>query len=85
MAVTVGVRELRENLRRFLDRAQAGEEVVVTDRGRPVARIVPNVSNWDRMVAEGRLRPALKPKTPLKKDRPRVRGGIDDILREQRG
>lgn len=36
----VGIRELKARLRTCLERAQAGEEIVVTDRGRPVARIV---------------------------------------------
>lgn len=33
----VGVRELKNQLTHFLRRARQGEEVVVTDRGRPVA------------------------------------------------
>ena len=35
------VREVRDNLRSYLDRAEAGEEIVVMRRGREVARIVP--------------------------------------------
>ena len=31
----VGVRELRENLAEWLDRAAAGEEILVTERGSP--------------------------------------------------
>ncbi len=38
----LGVRALKEGeLSRAIKRASRGEEVVVTDRGRPVARIVP--------------------------------------------
>jgi prevent-host-death family protein len=37
----VGVRELKAKLSEYLGRAAAGEELVVTDRGRPVARLVP--------------------------------------------
>lgn len=33
----VGVRELRNNLSRYLERVRGGEEVIVTDRGSPVA------------------------------------------------
>lgn len=36
-----GVRGLRDNLSRYLDRVRAGEELTVTDRGRVVARLVP--------------------------------------------
>ena len=34
---TVGVRELKNRLTHYLRRAKRGEEVVVTERGRPVA------------------------------------------------
>jgi prevent-host-death family protein len=37
----VGIRELKANLSRYLARVRAGERVVVTDRGIPVARIEP--------------------------------------------
>ncbi|MCJ7672194.1 MAG: type II toxin-antitoxin system prevent-host-death family antitoxin, partial [Acidimicrobiia bacterium] len=33
--VEVGVRDLKNNLSRYLDRVKEGEEVIVTDRGRP--------------------------------------------------
>jgi prevent-host-death family protein len=36
----VAVSELRANLSDYLDRVEAGEEIVVTDRGKPVARMV---------------------------------------------
>lgn len=51
----VGIRELRDNLSRFLDDVQAGRELIVTDRGRPVARIVgtPGESWLDELVAAG--------------------------------
>ena len=35
------VREVRDNLRAYLERAEAGEEIVVLRRGKEVARIVP--------------------------------------------
>ena len=46
MPVTVGVREFRENLRAYLDRVKAGEEVVVTERGRPIARLTLPVPSY---------------------------------------
>ena len=39
MAVEVGVRELRESLSEWLDRAAAGEDVIVTERGKPKVRL----------------------------------------------
>lgn len=41
MAEAVGVRELRQNLSKYLDRVKAGEDLVVTEHGREVARLVP--------------------------------------------
>jgi prevent-host-death family protein len=38
---TVSVSRLKASLSEYLDHASGGEEVLVTDRGRPVARIVP--------------------------------------------
>jgi len=37
MAVTAGVRELKNRLTHYLRLVQAGERVIVTDRNRPVA------------------------------------------------
>lgn len=39
--MAVGIRELKGNLSAYVKRATAGEEIVVTDHGRPVARLVP--------------------------------------------
>ena len=46
----VGIRELRQNLSRYLERVQRGEVLVVTDRGREVARLVPSGASADRYV-----------------------------------
>lgn len=37
----VSVREMKDRLSKYLRRAQAGEDIVITHRGRPVARLVP--------------------------------------------
>jgi prevent-host-death family protein len=39
----VGIAELKAHLSEFLARVQQGEEIVVADRGRPVAHLVPAV------------------------------------------
>ncbi|HEY8740091.1 MAG TPA: type II toxin-antitoxin system prevent-host-death family antitoxin [Candidatus Dormibacteraeota bacterium] len=56
---TVGIRELRQNASALIRRVIAGESIEVTDRGRPVARIVPlgGLDVLDQMVAEGRAGP----------------------------
>jgi antitoxin (DNA-binding transcriptional repressor) of toxin-antitoxin stability system len=60
----VGVRELRQNLSVYLRRVEQGETFEVTDHGRPVARLgqLPEreMSVLDRMIAEGRARPAKR-------------------------
>ena len=38
---TAGVREARQNLSALLDEVKAGREVLITERGRPVAKLVP--------------------------------------------
>ena len=38
---TAGVREARQNLSALLDEVKMGREVVITERGRPVAKLVP--------------------------------------------
>jgi len=38
---TAGVREARQNLSALLDEVKKGREVVITERGRPVAKLVP--------------------------------------------
>jgi prevent-host-death family protein len=65
MRVEVGVRELRENLSEWLDRAAAGEEILVTERGKPKAVLSAAESAWDRMVREGRITPARGNPKPL--------------------
>lgn len=39
---SVGVRELRQNLSRYLDEVKRGESFKVTERGREVARLTPS-------------------------------------------
>jgi prevent-host-death family protein len=65
VSVTVGVRKFRENLSHYLDLVKEGREVVViTERGKPVARLE-GPSNLERLIAEGRVRPAKRPKRPI--------------------
>lgn len=51
---SVGIRELRQNASRYVERAAAGETFEVTDRGRAVALLTPLVTgDWERLVAAG--------------------------------
>ena len=38
---TAGIREARQNLTSLLDDVRKGREVIITDRGRAIARLVP--------------------------------------------
>jgi prevent-host-death family protein len=38
---TAGVREARQNLSILLDEVKKGREIVITEHGRPVAKLVP--------------------------------------------
>lgn len=83
--VTVGVRELRNNLRAVLARVKEGDEVVISERGRPIARLTPADRSRDELIAAGIITPARRPKRPLD-ELPLIpiRGGIQDLLREWR-
>jgi prevent-host-death family protein len=57
------ISELKARLSAYLDAVRGGEDVLVTDRGRPVARIVPvrgadhEESRRELLIRTGRLRP----------------------------
>jgi len=78
----VGVRELRQNLSVYLERVIAGERLEVTDRGNPVAMLVPIRSGAtlvERLVAEGRATAArIRPE-----DVPPLQGAVATDLGER--
>ena len=37
---TAGVKEIKNNLSRYLARVKSGEEILITERGKPIARII---------------------------------------------
>ena len=56
---SIGVRELRQRASEYLRLVAAGETVEVTDRGKPVALLVPIPAEpMHRLIAEGKLLPA---------------------------
>jgi prevent-host-death family protein len=63
----IGVRELKAGLSRMLRKVEEGEQIKVTVRGRHVADIVPAGSprgseRMQRLVAEGKVTPAARPR-----------------------
>jgi prevent-host-death family protein len=89
---SVGIREAKVHLSRYLKLVQKGEEVVITDHGRPVGKIVPMASRdldlterIDRLVERGILAPRsgerlarIPPPIPV------PRGAAQAILQEDR-
>jgi prevent-host-death family protein len=53
----IGIRELRQHASRYLRSVESGETIEVTDRGRPVARLVPlpRGGGIEDLMASGRL------------------------------
>ena len=82
---TIGVRELRQHASRYLALVARGESVEVTDRGRPVAILVPvRGEAWDALIASNRVLRADDASDLA--DEPPVDYGLDatNVLRSMR-
>jgi prevent-host-death family protein len=84
----VAVTDLRAHLREWLDRVRGGGEVVITDRGVPVARLLglATTATLQRLTAEGvigRPAPARRP-AASGRPRPRPRRPLSEIVSDQR-
>jgi prevent-host-death family protein len=89
----VGVRELRQNLSRYLDRVKDGETLTVTERGQEVARLVPSgpeidpyylklAEKYGATIPKGSLVEAIESLPP--RDKPAPAGTTDAFLDESR-
>lgn len=59
---SVGIRALQQHASAVVARAAAGERIVVTDRGRPTAMLMPMPHDGlDGLIAAGLARPARRP------------------------
>jgi prevent-host-death family protein len=82
----VGVRELKQRLSEYLDRAERGELLRVTDRGRPKALLgpLPGRARVDQGISEGWIKAgsgrSLRPVRRMKSS-----GRVLDALAEDRG
>ncbi len=93
---TSSISETKAKLSALLERVKEGEEVTITDRGKPVARIVPIPAtevDWDerleRLERQGvirrprkKLEPGWLASRPLAKSRASV---LEALLEERRG
>lgn len=79
------MRDLHDRLSEHLDRVERGNEIVVTRRGRPVARLsaLEPEDPLDELVRRGLV---ILPSKPRRARRPRVkpRGSVSDLVAEQR-
>lgn len=84
----VAVSEFRANLSDWLKRVRDGDEVVVTERGVPVARLlgIETTPLLDRLTAEGVIGRPSSPDRPAAagRPRPRPRRSIASLVSEQR-
>lgn len=90
-----GVREVKDNLSRYIRLVEAGERISVTSHGRVVAELVPpgigasraRRSRFDELVARGVIRPPIEAGDPLE-DWPDLRlppGTAADLIDSDRG
>lgn len=93
--VDTGIRELRDNLSRYIRRIEAGERIAVTAHGRVVAELVPPGraggasprSRWDELIAAGTLHPPIETGDPFE-DWPDIRlppGTAAELIDSDRG
>jgi prevent-host-death family protein len=83
----VGIRDLKNNLNKYIDRARAGDEIIVTDHGRPVARLSALDRSTDRLaelVAAGVVRPPTRETRHRPRRRIKAAGSVSDLVAEQR-
>jgi antitoxin (DNA-binding transcriptional repressor) of toxin-antitoxin stability system len=86
--VTVGIRELRDHLSRYLELVKGGAAVTITDHGNVIATIVPMTFSQHalELAAQGKVRlPTRPPGVAADFERVEVAGGIADLLDEARG
>ena len=81
----VGVRDLHDRLSAHLEQVEQGSEIIVTRRGRPIARLcaVDAGDPLDELVRKGLV---SRPKLPRRSDGPRVNatGAVSDLVADQR-
>jgi prevent-host-death family protein len=81
----VGVRELHDRLSEYLEKVEQGTEVVVTRRGRPIARLsqVDGPRPFEELERRGLVRWPEKPRQA-----PRAlaagKGSVSDLVKDQR-
>ncbi|MGH3931508.1 MAG: type II toxin-antitoxin system Phd/YefM family antitoxin [Pseudonocardiaceae bacterium] len=80
--------ELRAHLSEWLEQVREGAEIVVTERGIPVARLlgIGTTDTLERLTAEGVIARPAHPQRPTAtgQPRPRVRRPVSELVSDQR-
>jgi prevent-host-death family protein len=88
-AMDVAISELRAHLSEWLERAHAGSEIVITERGIPVARLLglTTTTTLERLTSEGVIgRPAAAQRPRASgRARPHSHRPLAEIVSDQRG
>lgn len=81
----VGVRELHDRLSEYLESVEKGVDIVVTRRGKRIARLtaVDREDPFDDLVARGLVRLPLRRRQPLPA-RVQARGSVSELVKDQR-
>ena len=89
--ITVGIAEFKAKLSKYIERAQQGEEVVVTDRGRPVVTVnqIPALSSEIEELVRAGIATPPKGKLPddffTREEPPEIEGpSLSDAVIEER-
>lgn len=83
----VGVRELKNNLSRYLEQVKRGEEVIVTSHGKPVARLTAvdaSATRLAELIELGVVQPPERLDRWLPARRIKAKGSVSDLVAEQR-
>lgn len=84
----VGVAQLRRELKDWLDRAQSGDEVVITERGRPVARLsgIDVAPLLDQLTEQGQISspPSSARHTAQGRKRVQAGGSVAELIVDER-
>jgi len=94
-ATMAGIRELKDNLSRYIRRIEAGESISITVHGRVVAELVPPAtsskvgrrSRFDELVAAGVIQPPIDAGDPTEgwPDIRLPRGTAAELVDDDRG
>lgn len=87
----VGVAELKAKLSEYLAMVKGGEEILITERGKPIAKMVraePMGEELERLVRKGIVTPPVEPLPSDFFDRPRPKAKgepiSETVIRERR-